>query len=155
MTLTMNWKDIGAGLFFIAVGLLYGGLAWTSLPIGIALSMGPGYFPLILSGILIFVGLILIGLGLVRTLPSDFGPVPWRGVFMLSLSIIVFGTFIRQLGLFPIVFVTCFLVTLSTDLISWRSRFIISISVAVLTTAIFIYGVNVPLPVLGSRLIQR
>ena len=51
-------KDLGAGAFFVFVGLVYGSIAWFGLPIGVALNMGPGYFPIVLSGMLIVLGLI-------------------------------------------------------------------------------------------------
>ncbi len=49
-------KDVAAGAFFIAVGLLYAGIAWKWLPVGRALNMGPGYFPLVLSCLLTVLG---------------------------------------------------------------------------------------------------
>ena len=47
--MTVNIRDIGAGLIFIAIGLLFG-LGSIGLEIGTALRMGPGYFPLVLAG---------------------------------------------------------------------------------------------------------
>ena len=57
--MTIDRKDLGTGAAFIAVALLYGGIAYRSLPVGEALNMGPGYFPLVLCTILAAIGAIL------------------------------------------------------------------------------------------------
>ena len=54
-----NAKDLGAGLLFVLTGLTYGSIAWFRLEIGQALSMGPGYFPLVLSSALTLLGLAI------------------------------------------------------------------------------------------------
>ncbi|MBR8457095.1 tripartite tricarboxylate transporter TctB family protein [Burkholderia dolosa] len=51
-------KNVFSGLLFAAVGLSFGIGALRSYPIGTAASMGPGYFPLILSSALVVLGVI-------------------------------------------------------------------------------------------------
>ena len=59
MKLSIDWTDALAGLLFIAFGLLFGVQA-LGLELGTAFRMGPGYFPLVLSGILILLGLAIV-----------------------------------------------------------------------------------------------
>lgn len=46
--------SVVAGAFFAAVGVIYGGVAVTTLPMRTALNIGYGYFPIILLGILFY-----------------------------------------------------------------------------------------------------
>ena len=146
----VNRKDVASGVFFIAVGVLYGGIAWHSLPMGSALEMGPGYFPIVLSGILVVLGVVIAGCALFAEKGSKtpFGLVPWRGLIMLSLATIVFGAFIEELGLLPGVFVTMLLATLSSKSSLVRSL-VISLSIALFCTVIFGYGIRLTLPIIG------
>ena len=147
----VNRKDVASGVFFIAVGVLYGGIAWHSLPMGSALEMGPGYFPIVLSGILVVLGVVIAGCALFAEKGSKtpFGLVPWRGLIMLSLATIVFAAFIEELGLLPGVFVTMFFASLSSKGSSVVRSIVISLSIALFCTVIFGYGIRLTLPIIG------
>ena len=54
--MTINSKDAVAGVLFILLGLGFGLNAWLNLNLGTSLRMGPGYFPLLLSGLLVLPG---------------------------------------------------------------------------------------------------
>ena len=58
-------KDVLAGLFFIGVALL-GLYISRDYPMGTALRMGPGYFPNVLSGLLILFGIYCLIQGLLK-----------------------------------------------------------------------------------------
>lgn len=148
--MTVNRKDVAAGAFFVAVGLLYGGIAWRSLPFGHALNMGPGYFPALLSALLTILGAATLLRGLWIGASSPFGIVPWRALVMLSLAMIVFGTFVRQLGLLPGVFVSAMLASLSSLQIKPATAAFVSLVIAVFCVGVFIYGINLPIPIFGS-----
>jgi hypothetical protein len=148
--MTINRKDIAAGAFFIAVGLLYGGMAWLSLPLGSALSMGPGYFPLVLSGLLTVLGAATVVRGLWIGSGSSFGIVPWRAIVMLSLATIVFAAFLRELGLLPSVFAASMIASLSSPQIKVTTAAFVSLVIAIFCVGVFVYGVNLPIPVFGS-----
>src|SRR5262245_20533812 len=103
--MTINRKDVAYGMFFVAAGLFYGTTAIGGLPMGEALNMGPGYFAIVLSGILIMLGLATAIRGLVVGPGTPFGIVPWRAIVFLTLSILVFAATFRQLGMLLGVFV--------------------------------------------------
>jgi putative tricarboxylic transport membrane protein len=149
MMVKINAKDLASGLFFILFGLAYGGMAWTGLPIGTALNMGPGYLPIVLGLILVCLGGIVAIRSFVVPQETPFGKVPWRGVVILSLSTIVFAAFIDDLGMLPGVFLS----TVISALASPKSRFlnsvVIGVCIAVFCTLIFDFGVRVPIPVIG------
>lgn len=148
-----NLKDLGAGAFFIFTGILYGSIAWLKLPMGRALDMGPGYFPVVLSGILVALGLWIAGRGFVDTEDREpFGVVPWRGVVLLSLATLVFAAFVDDLGLLPGVFVTTFLATLANPKVKILNSLVSSICIALFCAAVFGYGIRLPVPLIGDWL---
>jgi hypothetical protein len=140
---------MASGAFFAAVGLLYGSIAWQTLDVGSALEMGPGYFPIILSGLLIALGVAIAVRGLSSEQQSRFGVVPWRGVILLSLATITFAAFFDDLGMLPGVFITTFLAALSSPKIRILRAVMISFCIAVFCTAVFSYGIQLPVPVIG------
>lgn len=147
---TINKNDVASGAFFIAAGLLYGGIAWKWLPVGRALNMGPGYFPLVLSGLLTVLGAATLIRGLWIGGGSRFGTVPWRAVVMLSLATIVFATLLQQLGLFPCVFASAMTASLASPRVTVKSAAVVSLAIAAFCVGIFTYGINLPIPVFGS-----
>ncbi|WP_334150345.1 tripartite tricarboxylate transporter TctB family protein [Hyphomicrobium sp.] len=148
-----NTKDLSAGLFFIAVGVLYGSLAWFGLPIGRALDMGPGYFPVVLSGMLVVLGIVIVGRSFLDTQDRlPFGVVPWRGVVFLSLATITFAAFVEEIGLLPDVFAATFVATLANPKVKLVKSVLSSLCIALFCTAVFAYGIRLPIPVVGEWL---
>jgi hypothetical protein len=148
-----NMKDVGAGAVFAVVGLFYGSVSLKTLPIGQALNMGPGYFPIVLSSALVLLGLAIAGRGFVDTLGREpFGAVPWRGVIMLPLAALVFAAFVEKLGMLPGVFVTSFLASLANPKVRIVPAILASIGIAVFCTAVFFYGVRLAIPAIGPWL---
>jgi hypothetical protein len=105
----------------------------------------------ILSGLIIFIGLVLVVRSFFAKQAKDFfGVIPWRAIFMLSLAIMLFGTFLREMGMFLAIFVVCFLSALASKNIKIVEALITSAGLAVLCTVIFGYGVKLPIPVIGT-----
>ena len=142
-------NDFAAGLVFIAVGVFYG-LMSTDLQLGNALDMGPGYFPFVLCGILVLLGSAILVRSLVIADDSPFGSVPWRALVTIPLAIIVFGAGLTYLGLFAAVFITAFTASLASARTRMPLAVVVSLSLAVLCTLVFVYGVGLHIPVLGS-----
>ena len=145
--------DILAGLIFVAFGLAF---ATTSLSyeIGTPLRMGPGYFPLALGGILVFLGLLIVGKGFIASSSAEgrFGSVPWRALFLIVAAVLFFGLTVRGLGLVPATAVTALL----TALASYRTGILTAMAVAagltVLCVLIFVVALQLRLPLFGPWL---
>lgn len=95
----INTRDAAAGGIFIAIAAAFA-LGTQDLTIGTALRMGPGYFPLLLAGVLGFLGLVIVVKSIGRP-PIAIGAIPWRGAFMILLAPLVFGLTARWFGLAP------------------------------------------------------
>ena len=88
---SVDVKDLLSGCFFCGVGIVYGGIALRDLPIGQVFNMGPGFFPLVLCGLLLAIGGVLIVRSLLSGQGSGFGPVPWRAIALISAGIAAFA----------------------------------------------------------------
>lgn len=102
-------RDIWAGLVFVAIGLV--ALSQIrSYPIGTLTAMGPGYFPLILSVLLIALGLGSAVRGLLHAGPGMDQRWPLLPLGFLIAGIAVFGYLVEASGLLPAVFVLAILI---------------------------------------------
>ena len=117
-------KDFWSGLMFcgFAVAAI---LAARGYSLGTAGKMGPGYFPLLLGGVLGVLGLILVG----RSLVLDGEAVPPIHIFpiaVIAVAVCLFGAMIEPLGvviaLAVLTVVTAWAGRNSASWKSWRSR---------------------------------
>jgi hypothetical protein len=145
--------DILAGLIFVAFGLAF---ATTSLgyEIGTPLRMGPGYFPLALGGILVFLGLLIAGKGFISSPSAEgrLGSVPWRALFLIVLAVLFFGLTVRGLGLVPATAVTALLAALASSRTSILAAVAIAAGLTVLCVLVFLVALQVRLPIVGPWL---
>ena len=142
-----NPKDFICGALLIAVAAVFA-FGGRSLPMGSAWQMGPGYFPMLLCGILAVLGLVILlnGIWLEGEPIRNFA---WRGLLNIVLPVVFFGATLRGLGFVPSLAITVFFTTIaSVHFKPW---------VALANTAvlvffgwlIFLWGLKLPLPLLG------
>jgi hypothetical protein len=114
--------------------------------------MGPGYFPLLVGGILAALGLAIVLKGLVAGEVLTFGAIPWRAVAVIVLAVLFFGFTVRRLGFVP----TCAVTALLTTLASSRVRLLTAVAVAagltVASTLIFVVALQLRIPLWGPWL---
>lgn len=145
-------EALASGGIFVAVGCIYGASAMLSLPMGSMISMGPGYFPVVLSGLLVLLGGAIVLRGLRHEGRVAFGSLPWRAILMIALAILCFAFFIRSLGLFVTVLLTAFLSCLADAKVTALKAATMALAMAVLCTLIFSLGIGLPIPIFGSWL---
>ncbi|MYZ48287.1 tripartite tricarboxylate transporter TctB family protein [Propylenella binzhouense] len=144
-------KDLLAGLAFIAFGLAFG-YAALGYELGTALRMGPGYFPLVLAGILVALGIGVIVEGMLAGEGGDIGTVPWRGAALILGALVFFGYAVQGLGLAPTLFVTVFLAALASQRTGIPTAALLALALTAFCIAIFVYGLGVTLPLVGPWL---
>lgn len=145
-------KDILAGLVFLGFAAAFG-IAAAGYPLGTALRMGPGYFPLLLAGVLGLVGAAILGGALLgRGEAGGLGAMPWRATVLLLGAIVFFGASVRGLGLAPTLFVAAFVAALASPENTLARAAIIALALTAFCVAIFSYGLGVSLPLLGPWL---
>lgn len=142
-------RDIVAGTIFVAIAAAFAAEALTH-PIGSALRMGPAFIPLVLAGLLATFGLGVIASGLARPAPrADLPDVPWRAIVLISVAIVIFGAFGRQLGLVPVVFACATVIALSSARNGILAALLIGALLSGLTFVVFKLGLGISLPTFG------
>jgi hypothetical protein len=141
-------KDLLAGVIFIGFGLAFA-IGATTYEIGSTLRMGPGYFPLILGGMLVVLGGLIVVKGFIAGEGAEIGPIPWRAGVLILGAFLFFGATVRGLGLIPSLFVT----VLMSAYAGHRSGVVLPVAIAVgltvLSILIFVVALQLRLPLIG------
>jgi putative tricarboxylic transport membrane protein len=139
--------DIVAGAIFVIIAVAFGWGA-TRYEMGQLVAMGPGFVPFSLS---VMLGLFGIALAIFGRSDENEAPgrVPWRGASLVCISLALFGTYCRDLGLLPIVFVCSFLTALASPRNSIVSAGWIAAALSLLCWLVFKIGLGLSLPLVG------
>lgn len=140
-------KDFWTGLIYIFFGVSAVVIA-RNYPMGTALKMGPSYFPTILGGLLIFIGLI----SLFRSLILEGTPISGitlRGMAMVTLSTVLFGLLVRRTGLIVALPLLVLGSALGGPGTRWIPMLILAAGLTLFCILVFIKGLGIPLPIIG------
>ena len=136
-------QDLVAGLMFIAWGAAGLWLGRT-YPIGNAVRMGPGYFPVVLSWLLIgFGGLIAVRGAL--TQGEALTKWYWRPLVMVLLSFVVFAILIDRAGLIAAGLASVVVGTAGGPDFRWREAALLAVGLTASAVALFIYALGLPM----------
>jgi hypothetical protein len=141
-------RDFWSGLMFIVVGLSF---AWGAMnySFGSSARPGPAYFPFGLGILLALLGAFTVFEAL--TIDTEdgekIGKFAWKPLFIIVGSIALFGLLIPRLGLLislPILVITC---AMAGDEFHWGEVIVVAAVLTAASWGIFIYGLNLTLPV--------
>ena len=111
--------------------------------------MGPGYFPLVLGGILVLLGVVIIVKGFVAGEGAELGRVPWRAAVIIVAALLVFGATIRGLGVVPAIFLTALIAGFAGRRTGVVAPVVIAVGLTVVSVLIFVEALQLPLPLFG------
>nr|CAD6596450.1 tripartite tricarboxylate transporter TctB family protein [Rhizobium sp. Khangiran2] len=140
--------DLFAGGIFIAIAALFA-VQGLQYEFGSLLQMGPGFFPVVLAGVLAALGISVAISGLRNSAETVEGPVAWRAILLICLSLAIFAWGARLLGLVPVVVLCTFLSAMASRRNTVISAGIMSVVLAALCYLIFKVGLAVTLPTFG------
>jgi hypothetical protein len=144
-----NPRDFWAGAIYVAlaVAVIWIGRNYQQ---GSSARMGPGYFPVVLGGILAIFGVVSIVRSFIR--PGEpVEAIAWRPLGLVLGSVVLFGLLLDRAGV--VVALACLIVVSASA--SRYSRVNMT-SVAAMTglvafcVLVFVKGLGVPMPLLGS-----
>jgi Ca2+/Na+ antiporter len=123
-------------------------IAW-SYPLGTASEMGPGYFPMLLGGVLALIGLVTSATAILRPEQSEpVGAWPIRALVLILASVLLFAVLIDRAGLVISVAVLVIGSRLaSSEKSSWVDTLLMLLLLCALAVVIFIYGLELPMSV--------
>lgn len=142
-------QDFWIGVIFAVSGL--GGLIIArGYTLGTAGRMGPGYFPTVISGLLMLLGLISIARGFLNA-SAPIAPFNWKALGLITASVLVFGWLLHGAGLI----VALIVLTLLSSAASIRFRpglkpMIGLLLLVVFCILVFVKGLGVPMPLIGD-----
>lgn len=143
-------KSFVSGVFFFAVGVL-ALVVSLGYETGTAGRMGPGYFPALLSILLIAVGVISLVLAVVK--PDEAVGRPAYGqLALITLSVVLFGLLLRPLGLIVSTFIFVMLSSFCSASHSWKKSLLLSVGLAIGCAVIFVMLLGLPIPLFGTLL---
>lgn len=142
-------QDFAAGLVFIAIGVA-GVYFGRELTYGSSARMGPGYFPIILSYVTIFIGLIIGGRGLATDGPSIQG-IPLRPITSVIVAILAFGFLIERIGLALTCIAVTFIASAGREKFNLKETTILGVVLALMCVGVFVYGLSQPMPAWWGR----
>lgn len=151
MSFLKNPTNVLCGVLFILLGGVFG-IQASGLVVGTAGRMGPGYFPIVLSGVLALFGGLLVGVGLRVPGGPVHGTFAWRGFIMLLLAVVAFAAAMQPLGFLPAVAASVALAFLGSRRFSVRAVIPLAAGFSAFSWLVFIKGLGLPLQLLGPWL---
>jgi hypothetical protein len=136
-------KDFWSGVMFCGFAVV-GLLAARGYSLGAAGKMGPGYFPLLLGGVLAALGIILIA----RSLVLEGAPLPRFHVAplaVIAIAVCLFGALIEPLGLVVALAVLTMLSAWAGPQFRLTETVVLTLALIVFSIGVFAYALGLPL----------
>jgi putative tricarboxylic transport membrane protein len=143
-----NIKDFWAGIIYVAFGSAVIFIA-REYGMGTGTKMGPAYFPTVLSCLLILIGII----SLIRSFVLPGTPISaltLKGLTLVVVSIFLFGFIIRGAGLIIALPLLVIASSYASRQFRLRSALALAAGLTLFCILIFLKGLGVPLPIVGS-----
>jgi hypothetical protein len=148
MQIAKNQKDLLAGLLFVFIGLAIA-LGTREFELGTARRMGPGYFPAMLSGILVLLG-VIISIKSFFGAEERIGKMAWVPLAILVVAVLIFGLTVRGAGLVPATILLAAISLVASVHFKVRTAIVLSVTLALFSWLVFSYGLGLPMPPLGT-----
>jgi Tripartite tricarboxylate transporter TctB family len=137
-------KDFYSGLLFIAIGLAFA-IGAANYPLGSAVRMGAGYFPLILGGLMAVLGLIITVSSLRATNKDEgIGAFAFTPLLLILGAIVLFGVLVQPLGLIPATVLLVVVGALGGGEFRLKEVAILAVVLVAMAVGIFYYGLGLP-----------
>lgn len=141
-SLRFDTANLLCGLLFIGLGLFFV-IQSLSLELGTAFRMGPGYFPLVLAGVLTLLGVVIL-VQSVKVTREVIGVIAWRGMLFILPAPIVFGLLVRGAGFVPALFVAAFIASFASERLRVPAALALATGITFFSVLVFSYGLGLP-----------
>lgn len=141
-SLRFDTANLLCGLLFIGLGLFFV-IQSLSLELGTAFRMGPGYFPLVLAGVLTLLGVVIL-VQSVKVTREVIGAIAWRGMLFILPAPIVFGLLVRGAGFVPALFVAAFIASFASERLRVPAALALATGITFFSVLVFSYGLGLP-----------
>ena len=138
-------KDFWAGLMFIGTGLFFTLWALSNYQMGSAVRMGPAYFPVLLGGLLAFLGFLV----LIEAFTMEGPPVAkmmMRPLILISVACVVYGYLMKPAGLVVATAALVFISAYGGHEFKWKEVTILYGILIIFSVLVFVKGLTLPFP---------
>lgn len=149
-SLRFDTANLLCGLLFIGLGLFFV-IQSFSLELGTAFRMGPGYFPLVLAGVLTLLGVVIL-VQSVKVTGEVISAIAWRGMLFILPAPIVFGLLVRGAGFVPALFVAAFIASFASERLRVPAALALATGITFFSVLVFSYGLGLPFERFGPWL---
>ena len=148
--MTRNPKDFWTGLIYICFGSSAIVIA-RDYGMGTAVKMGPAYFPTILGGLLLAIGVISVIRSFVVPGPG-LGAFAIKGLVLVTVSVVVFGSVVRGLGVAIALPLLIIVSAYGSTRFRWRPTLLMAAGLTIFCVLVFVKGLGIPLRIIGPWL---
>lgn len=144
-----NGRDFVGGMTMIVISLLF---IWfgQELDVGNSFQMGPGYFPMILSLLLIGLGALIIVQSLVIAVEDEAAEAAnWKAYALVICAPVFFGLALSRLGLAPTLFLMIVAVSFASKYARWRHSVALALFLAICSVVLFTRLLSLPVTAFG------
>jgi len=137
-------KDVLAGLMLMLIGAGAVFIA-RDYPIGSALRMGPGYFPVALGGILFLFGVYILVQGIIKKerVKGSWSIKAW---IILPIAFAAYGYLVDRGGFVPALVLLIVVSAAAGQEFRWKEVLVMTVGLTVLCVGLFIYALELPYP---------
>jgi len=139
-------KDFWAGLMFIGFGAFFMIWALTHYQMGTAVRMGPAYFPAVLGGLMVFLGVLVFIESLTMEGPAV-PPMKMRPLILISGACVIYGYMMKPLGLVLATALLVFIAAFGGHEFKWKEVTILYVVLIVFSLLVFVKGLTLPFPI--------
>jgi hypothetical protein len=139
-------RDAAAGILFIAFGIFFG-IYSIFYRLGTLLRMGPGFFPLVLSILVLLLGLIILIRALYVPRSHEISVGSIRPVLTISISILAFAAMVNYFGLFISITTLVLLSRCAAQPFNAGRTLILGVALAVACSVLFVHLLGIPIRV--------
>jgi hypothetical protein len=152
-----GWMFIAFGLFFVVVAMgtpefvdrIVGGRLIPGYQMGSSVRMGPAYFPVVLGGLLAFLGLLLLFDSLAEEGPKV-AKFHFRPLLFVMASSLAFAYLLKPLGLVLASIALVFISAFGGHEFKWKEVALLSVALVVFSVLVFVKGLTLPFPICPS-----
>ena len=144
-------RDFWAGVLFMAFGAFFCCYSVDNYTLGTAARMGPGYFPMLLGGMLFVLGAIVSIKALLFKSTSDdggrVGRFDWFSSGIILGAVVAVAILLRPAGLLLSTATMVLISSIANHAFKWKETLILCSLLCIMVWLIFVVGLNLMVPV--------
>jgi hypothetical protein len=152
-----GWMFIGFGLFFMLFAMgtpefidsIVGRKLIAGYQMGSSVRMGPAYFPVVLGGLLVFLGSLVLFDSIVEEGPKV-AKFHFRPLLFVAVSSLAFAYLLKPLGLVLASVALVFIAAYGGHEFKWKEVAIMSVVLVIFSVLVFVKGLTLPFPICPS-----